>query len=139
VIEEIHSPESFDGSEGLLAIVIRQDYTSFRNTTFLTHPSASQQVALIGKERGEFIPAHIHREYSRKVTITQEVLIVRKGKVRVTLYTSDRRPVRNVELHVGDTIVLLSGGHGFEFLEATELIEIKQGPYIASMDKIPIR
>jgi len=25
--------------------------------------------------------------------------------------------------------MLLSGGHGFEFLEDTKMIEIKQGPY----------
>jgi hypothetical protein len=34
-----------------------------------------------------------------------------------------------VVLNSGDTILLASGGHGFEMLEDTEMLEIKQGPY----------
>jgi hypothetical protein len=33
-------------------------------------------------------------------------------------------------------IVLVSGGHGFEMLEETEMIEVKQGPYTGDADKI---
>jgi hypothetical protein len=30
---------------------------------------------------------------------------------------------------------LITGGHGFEVLEALEMIEIKQGPYVGEQDK----
>ncbi len=36
-----------------------------------------------------------------------------------------------VELIAGDIILLAGGGHGFTFLEDSEVIEIKQGPYIS--------
>ena len=38
-------------------------------------------------------------------------------------------------LNKGDIIILFQGGHGFEILEKTQIIEIKQGPYVESKDK----
>ena len=38
-------------------------------------------------------------------------------------------------LNKGDVILLVNGGHGFEMLEKTEMIEVKQGPYIDGKDK----
>ena len=38
-------------------------------------------------------------------------------------------------LNSGDIILLASGGHGFEMLENTEIIEVKQGPFAGEVDK----
>lgn len=38
-------------------------------------------------------------------------------------------------LVAGDVILLATGGHGFEMLEPSELIEVKQGPYPGDEDK----
>ena len=38
-------------------------------------------------------------------------------------------------LEEGDFIILISGGHGFKMLEETEIVEVKQGPYIEKKDK----
>jgi hypothetical protein len=38
-------------------------------------------------------------------------------------------------LEAGDTILLISGGHGFEVLEELDMIEVKQGPYAGDSDK----
>ena len=35
-----------------------------------------------------------------------------------------------------DIIMLVHGGHGFKVIKNVEMIEIKQGPYILSKDKI---
>ena len=35
----------------------------------------------------------------------------------------------------GDIIILFQGGHGFKILEKTNIIEIKQGPYVEGKDK----
>ena len=32
-------------------------------------------------------------------------------------------------LNSGDTVLLLTGGHGFNLLEDSKIIEVKQGPY----------
>ena len=34
----------------------------------------------------------------------------------------------------GDTILLASGGRGFEVLEEVEMVEVKQGPYAGNLD-----
>ena len=33
-------------------------------------------------------------------------------------------------------VLLATGGHGFQMLEASEIIEVKQGPYTGEKDKI---
>jgi hypothetical protein len=38
-------------------------------------------------------------------------------------------------LDAGDLMLLSTGGHGFEILEDTDMIEIKQGPYAEGRDK----
>ena len=55
--------------------------------------------------------------------------------LRVDLYDEDRHIVRSLELGRGDVILLASGGHGFEMLEACEMIEVKQGPHVGEGDK----
>ena len=36
----------------------------------------------------------------------------------------------------GDVILFTDGGHGFTFLENTQMVEIKQGPYLSVNDKV---
>ena len=38
-------------------------------------------------------------------------------------------------LEKGDIILLSKGGHGFEIIEESEIIEVKQGPYDKELDK----
>jgi mannose-6-phosphate isomerase-like protein (cupin superfamily) len=87
-------------------------------------------------EKGEIIEPHVHKEVNREVVRTQEVLIVKSGKVQVDLYTGEREYWRSYTLGPGDLILLASGGHGFTMLERTEMIEIKQGPYLGDHDKV---
>jgi hypothetical protein len=47
--------------------------------------------------------------------------------------------VAETELCAGDIVLLASGGHGFEVLEDTKIVEVKQGPYDGkSKDKVAI-
>jgi mannose-6-phosphate isomerase-like protein (cupin superfamily) len=55
--------------------------------------------------------------------------------MKVNFYDEDDAYFTSRELKTGDVILLASGGHGFEFLEETELIEVKQGPYAGDKDK----
>jgi len=81
------------------------------------------------------IQSHVHNPVSREVRFTREVLIVKSGKLRVDLYDDDQQYVESAILGPGDIILLASGGHGFEMLEETEMIEVKQGPYAGDGDK----
>ena len=71
----------------------------------------------------------------REVYNTQEVLFVRKGKVKVTFYDEGQRESGSRIIEAGDVLMLVRGGHGFEMLEPTEMFEVKQGPYAGGNDK----
>jgi len=72
----------------------------------------------------------------RKVTLTQEVLFIKSGVVRVDFYDDNRNYLESRVLEQGDVILLAAGGHGFEMLEQAEIIEVKQGPYCGDQDKV---
>lgn len=102
---------------------------------FFTPNSWSQQLAYMQYPPGKIIDAHTHNPVRREVLYTQEVLFIRKGKLRVDLYSEKREYLESRILGKGDTIMLATGGHGFEVLEELEMIEVKQGPYIGDQDK----
>jgi len=85
--------------------------------------------------QGHKIAAHIHNLVTRQVLYTQEVLLIQSGKVRVDLFSSNKEPVGSWTLEKGDLILLCGGGHSFEMLEESSMIEIKQGPYAGEGDK----
>ena len=58
-----------------------------------------------------------------------KVLFIKNGKVRVDFYDDEQNYLESRILLKGDVILLAFGGHGFEMLESSEIIEVKQGPY----------
>ena len=84
---------------------------------------------------GKNIEPHVHNPIQREVTLTQEVLLIRKGKLRVDFYDGGRRYLESRILQSGDAILLASGGHGFHVIDDVEMIEVKQGPYAGDADK----
>ena len=117
-----------------LAIIIR---STFRNEgiQFFTPDNYSQQLAFIKHCAGHEIAPHVHNKVQREVTFTQEVLVIRTGKLRVDFYSDEREYLESRILTTGDVIMLTSGGHGFEILEDIEMYEIKQGPFAGEADK----
>lgn len=118
----------------VIAIIIPANYKS-EGIEFFTPDSFSQQLAFMSHKKGKVIEAHLHNHNPREVIYTQEVLIIRKGKLKVDFYTSDRVYIESRILGAGDVILLASGGHGFEVIEDVEMIEVKQGPYAGENDK----
>ncbi len=97
---------------------------------FFTDNHSSLQVGKQRRIKGEIIKPHKHVAVKvERVETLQEVLYIEKGKVKITFYDDGRKPLENRVLGQGDMTLLIKGGHGFEFLEETEMIEIKQGPY----------
>jgi mannose-6-phosphate isomerase-like protein (cupin superfamily) len=118
----------------LLAIVVPH---SFRETGihFFTEAELSQQLAYMHHPAGRIIAPHFHNPVLREVHYTQEVLIIKRGRLRVDFYDETQRYLQSRTLVAGDTIILVGGGHGFEVLEEIEMIEVKQGPYAGDKDK----
>lgn len=121
--------------EKLLSVIIRADYKS-DGIEFFTPDDFSQQLAYMNRAKYHVIPPHVHNPVQRDVQFTQEVLVIKSGKVRVDYYDDNKKYLESRILYQGDVILLAYGGHGFEMLEDSEMIEVKQGPYAGEMDKI---
>lgn len=106
---------------------------------FFTDSHYSQQLAFMRHPPGKAISAHTHNPVQREVQHTQEVLFIRRGRLRVDLYAPDQHYLESRVLEAGDVIFLASGGHGFETLDEVEMIEVKQGPFIGEQDKTRFR
>jgi hypothetical protein len=119
----------------ILAIIIKRNFQK-DGIEFFTPDDFSQQLAYMKRPKGYIIKPHIHNIVERKIEYTQEVLFIKRGKVRVDFYDEDRNYLKSVILDEGDVILLAHGGHGFEMIEETEIIEVKQGPYAGDMDKV---
>jgi len=117
-----------------LALIVKSSYIS-NEIDFLTPDTFGQQVAYMSRPKGQLIQAHIHEPISRTLIGTQEVLYIRKGRIRVDFYENDRTYVSSTILGAGDLMLLSTGGHGFEVLEDIDMIEIKQGPFAEGRDK----
>jgi mannose-6-phosphate isomerase-like protein (cupin superfamily) len=117
-----------------LAVLLRTvHYTD--GIEFFTPDDYSQQLGYMSRPQGYVIPPHVHNPVVREVHYTKEVLFIKSGKVRVDFYDDDQTYLESRLLHPGDVLLLAYGGHGFEMLEPTEMIEVKQGPYAGEADK----
>jgi mannose-6-phosphate isomerase-like protein (cupin superfamily) len=126
--------ERIENNGVLLAVIIRHDFSK-PGIQFFTPDDFSQQLAYMQHPAGKIIPPHVHNPVQREVFYTQEVLLLKRGRLRVDFYNEDRNYLESRILETGDVILLASGGHGFEAIEEIEMIEIKQGPYAGDADK----
>jgi mannose-6-phosphate isomerase-like protein (cupin superfamily) len=118
----------------LLAIIIKHNFSA-TGINFFTPNDFSQQLAYMNHPAGKVIEPHVHNPVSREVYFTQEVLLLKRGRLRVDFFDQDQNYLESRILEPGDVILLASGGHGFEVLEEIEMIEVKQGPYAGDADK----
>jgi len=118
----------------LLAVILRACYRG-EGIEFFTPNDFSQQLAYMNRPMGYRIAPHVHNKVQREVFYTQEVLFIKSGRMRIDFYDQDRTCIDKRTLEAGDIILLASGGHGFEMLEQTEIIEVKQGPFAGEQDK----
>lgn len=126
--------ESIIYNNNLIAIIIYSDFSE-EGIKFFTPDDFSQQLAYMSHPKGKVILPHVHNLVERSVFYTQEVLVIKKGKLRVDFYDNDKIYFESRVLSKGDIILLASGGHGFEVIEDLEMFEIKQGPYTGEADK----
>ncbi len=96
---------------------------------FVTDEQCSLQVGVNHYAAGAKIRPHYHLPVDRALKDTLEVLHIDSGSCRMKLYDTDQKAFYETELTPGDTVVLLKGGHGFEVMRPTRIIEVKQGPY----------
>lgn len=117
-----------------LALIVRHSFHS-DGIEFFTPNNYSQQIGYMNRPAGYVISPHVHNPVPRQVEYTKEVLYIKSGRLRVDFYSETQEYLESTILEAGDVILLAYGGHGFEMLEPSEIIEVKQGPYSGDQDK----
>lgn len=120
--------EKIEWNDEVFALILRADYEP-AGVNFITSQDNPLQLGILKHQQGSKIKPHIHKSFPKTISEVQEVLHIEYGKVEAEFYESTGIKVASTILNSGDTILLLSGGHGFNILEDSKVIEVKQGPY----------
>ena len=120
----------------LLALIVRGKYRNRKGVTFFTPNESTQQFGYMKHKKKHIIKPHLHKKRVTKISYTTEVILIFKGKLRVDFYNYYKKYLFSKILKEKDIIMLVHGGHGFKVLKNIEMLEIKQGPYSLTKDKI---
>ena len=117
-------------NEKIIVIIYRdEDWTEGLN--FVTPDEMFVQVGSWWYQKGKVLDKHVHKDFKREAFRTQECVYVKKGSMKVDLYTEEQEKFDDFILYEGDLAVFAYGGHGYEILEDnTKIIETKNGPFI---------
>ena len=106
-------------------------------TTFFSPAESSFQFGLLAHEAGFIEAPHYHRPVERSISDLQQMFVVQRGVVIIDLFDDDGNRLREIEMKVGDAIVLIHGVHAIRVIEDVQCISVKQGPYLGEEhDKI---
>lgn len=120
----------------LLAVIIKAKFKQ-DGIKFFVPDDYPQQLGYMKRLKGYCVVSHSHKPVLRKIKLTQEVLFIRSGKIRIDFYDEKKHYVESKVVKQGDVVFLASGGHGFEFLEDADIFEVKQGPFLKEV--LPMR
>lgn len=126
--------EKIFAGQQLLALILRSEFES-EGIEFFTPSHFSQQLGYMNRPKGFTITPHLHNVVNRDVELTQEVLFIKSGSVKMDIFGLDKKLIKTCVLNKGDVVLLASGGHGFTMLEKSEIIEVKTGPHLGEKDK----
>ncbi len=116
--------------------ILRKNFCS-EETAFITNKNLSLQFAYMKFDKGDHIKPHIHNQFKREISSTNEVLVIKKGALIVSFFNFEKVKIHTVHLYEGDIIFLQEGGHSFDFTLESEIYEIKNGPYLGQkIDKL---
>lgn len=82
--------EKITNNKSILSIIIRSDYKD-DGIKFFINDNFSQQLGYMSRKKNYKIEPHFHNLVKRNVELTQEVLFIKSGKVRVDYYDQKKR------------------------------------------------
>jgi len=120
----------------LFALIVRGKFRKKAGINFFTENNATQQFGYMKHKKDYVIKPHKHNKRLTKILMTTEIIILFKGILRVDFYDNKKMYLFSKKIFGKDIIMLLNGGHGFKVLKDVEMLEVKQGPYKLSRDKV---
>ena len=120
----------------LFGLIVRSNFRKKKGINFFTDKFSTQQFGYMKHEKNYLIKPHKHNKRLTKILTTTEVIVLFKGILRVDFYDNKKKYLFSKKIFANDIIMLANGGHGFKVLKNVEMLEVKQGPYSLSKDKI---
>ena len=120
----------------LFALIVRGKFRKKTGINFFTENNATQQFGYMKHKKNYVIKPHKHNKRLTKILMTTEIIILFKGILRVDFYNNKKMYLFSKKILGKDIVMLLNGGHGFKVLKDVEMLEVKQGPYKLSRDKV---
>ena len=118
----------------LLAMIVQENKFYKPGVKFITPNNLTLQLGFMRHKSQTYIKPHTHKNYLRKIKKTTEILLIKKGSLRVDFY-SKRKYLFSKVVNKGKILILLEGSHGFKILKNCSMLEVKQGPFNFAMDK----
>ena len=113
----------------LIACVYRKS-TKVKDVEFFTGAASTFQVGIHNGKKNLKLAPHVHTiKKPFKIDSIAEVIYVQSGRVRVNLYTKKGATITHKVLKKDDSILISDCGHGVDFLTASRILIIKQGPF----------
>ena len=129
------SVENIKIDKKTVAKVFKYKKKKFRGIKFFTSKELNLQVGFMSHKSQHNIQPHYHLKRGKIIKDMSEFLIIFKGKIKVLFYNKKKSYVKSKILNEKDMILIISGAHGFKILKETEMLEVKQGPFIGTKDK----
>lgn len=103
-----------------------------KGLNFYTKEDDFIQVGTWGYDSGKELQPHIHNPgVQRQIDRTQEVVSIIQGGLKATILGEQGDLLGEVVAKVGDVLIMLGGGHGYQILtDDTMVLEVKNGPYV---------
>ena len=118
-------------TNGKISCILYRDADWVPGLNFVTPPGMFIQAGSWWYDKGRDLQKHVHNEFDRNATRTQEAVYVKRGSMRVDLYTEELVLFDEFVMNEGDLAVFAYGGHGYHILEDdTQVIETKNGPFV---------
>ena len=95
----------------------------------VTDDGGALQVLTLKHDKGAHVAPHYHQGTKRVTQTLQECLVVLKGKICIAIYGAKKTPVRSITVRAGEAYIVLAGAIGVRYLEDSEVLETKNGPF----------
>ena len=120
----------------ILALIVNQNKFNKKGVNFFSPNNFTKHVGIINFKKNHYIKPHTHLKHLRKIYRTSEVLLIQKGKLRVDFYIKRSKYLFSKVVKKNDILILHEGSHGFKVLENCRMVEVKQGPFVKTLDKV---
>lgn len=107
-----------------------------KSTKFYSEDDAALQLGLMVHSSGFVEIPHSHPEIPRGATQTQQAFVVLTGKIDIDFFDDSGNLIKTIHLSQFDAILIIQGIHRIRVIESSRCVTVKQGPFLASLDKI---